>query len=152
MIRSPGFWKNWNNHFTQAEFEALIAATAHYSGLTVAQAEAILDNTADQYHRHLLAAELNVAWNPELGNAIYTYGSLAGMTVNQILDLAFNTDPNSASADLIDAVLYLGSEGENDTPGDCRLVPPPPCPTRTPTNTPTNTPTKTPTNTPTNTP
>jgi hypothetical protein len=79
---------------------------------------------------------LNVAWHPELGNAIYAYGSLAGMTVDQILDLAFNTDPANASDDLIDAVLYLGSEGEDDTLGECRLLPPY-CPTRTPTNTPT---------------
>ena len=151
LIRSPGFWKNWDNHFTEAQFQAIIAGTAHYSNLTVAQAEAILDNNGDQYHRHLLSAELNVSWNPQLGNAIYNFGSLAGMTVNQILDLAFNTDPANASDDLIDAVLYLGSEGENDTLGECRLLPPN-CPTRTPTNTPTNTPTKTPTNTATNTP
>jgi hypothetical protein len=148
FIRSPGFWKNWNNHFTQAQFEALIAATAHYSSLTVAQAEAILDNNADQYHRHLLSAELNVAWNPSLGTAVYNFGSLAGMTVNQILDLAFNTDPNNASQDLIDAVLYLGAEGEHDR--NCRLLPPH-CPTSTPTNTPTDTPTNTPTDTPTGT-
>jgi len=49
----------------KAEFETLIAATQHYSGLTVAQAEAILDDNSDQYHRHLLSAELNVApWMP----------------------------------------------------------------------------------------
>jgi hypothetical protein len=151
LIRSPGFWKNWANHFTEAEFQALIAATQDYSGLTVAQAEAILSSNLDQYHRHLLAAELNVALNPELGTAIYTVGSLAGMTVNDILHLAFITDPSTASLDLIDAVLYLGAGGENDSPEGCRVIQPPPCPTPTPTNTPTNTPgpTDTPTNTPT---
>src|SRR5688572_15276798 len=102
LIRSPGFWANWENHFTEAEFQALIAATQDYSGLTVAQAEAILTATVDQYHRHLLAAELNVALNPQLGTAIYTVGSLAGMTVNEILHLAFITDPTTASLDLID--------------------------------------------------
>ena len=147
LIRSPGFWTNWDNHFSQAQFEAFIAATQNYSGLTVAQAEGILTNTGDQYHRHLLAAELTVAWKPQLGTAIYTYGSLAGMTVNQILNLAFNTAPASASADLVDAVLYLGSLGEDDTQEECRLVSPPPCSTPTPTHTPTNTPTKTPYNT-----
>ena len=102
----------------------------------------------------MLAAQLSVALNPQLGNAIYTVGSLAGMTVNEILHLAFITPEASASQDLIDAVLYLGSEGENDSQGDCLIVPPPPCvtPTLTPTNTATNTPTNTPTNTSTDTP
>ena len=151
LIRSPGFWKNWANHFTETEFQALITATQDYSGLTIAQADAILSSNLDQYHRHLLAAELNVALNPQLGTAIYTVGSLAGMTVNDILHLAFITDPSTASLDLIDAVLYLGAGGENDSPEGCRVIQPPPCPTPTPTNTPTNTPgpTDTPTNTPT---
>jgi len=121
LIRSPGFWTNWDNHFTQAQFEALIAATQDYSGLTLAQAEAILTDTGDQYHRHLLAAELNAAWNPQFGTAVYTEGSLAGMTVNQILNLAFNTAPGSASEDLVNAILYLGSLGEDDTPEECLL-------------------------------
>jgi hypothetical protein len=107
----------------------------------------MLTSVSDQYHRHLLAAELNVALNPQLGTAIYTMGSLAGMTVNDILHLAFTTDPNSASLDLIDAVLYLGAGGENDMLEGCRLTTQPPCPTPTPTNTPV--PTDTPTNTPT---
>jgi outer membrane biosynthesis protein TonB len=158
LIRSPGFWANWSNHFTETEFQAIIAATQDYSTLTVADAEAILTATLDQYHRHLLAAELSVALNPQLGTAIYTVGSLAGMSVNYILHLAFITDPSLASLDLIDAVLYLGAGGENDAPAGCRLIQPPPCPTptftptSTPTNTPTNTPTDTPTNTPTDTP
>ena len=76
------------------------------------------------------------------------------MTVNQILHLAFITDPSSASQDLIDAVLYLGAGGEDDEPGDCRLITPPPCPTPTATLTKTSTPTRTPplTETPTITP
>lgn len=151
-IRSPGYWTNWQNHYTEAEFQALIAATQDYSGLTVAQAEAILTSVSDQYHRHLLAAELSVALNPQLGTAIYTVGSLAGMSVNDILHQAFITDPSLASLDLIDAVLYLGAGGEGDSAGTCRLIAPPPCPTPTPTSTPTSTPTNTPTNTPTDTP
>src|ERR1043165_2661944 len=47
-----------------------------------------------------------------------------GMTVNQILHLAFITDPANASQDLIDAVLYLGAGGETATQGECRLLPP----------------------------
>jgi hypothetical protein len=69
-----------------------------------------------------------VALNPQLGTAIYTVGSLAGMTVNDILHLAFITDPSTASLDLIDAVLYLGAGGENDSPEGCRVIQPPPCP------------------------
>lgn len=154
LIRNPGFWANWANNFTEPEFQALIAATQDYSALTVTEAEAVLTSVVDQFHRHLLTAELSVALNPELGTAIYTSGSLAGMTVNDILHLASITDPITASLDLIDAVLYLGAGGDNDFPAGCRLIQPPPCPTptSTSTNTPTNTPTETPTNTSTNTP
>ncbi|MBI4517737.1 MAG: hypothetical protein HY699_18175, partial [Deltaproteobacteria bacterium] len=142
LIHSPGYWKNWANHYTSAQFLALIQATAHYSAYTIAQAEALLDNNGDQYHRHLLSAELNVALNPSLGNGSYTVGSLAGQTVNQVLATAFATTSGSASIELIDAVLYLGSDGEH-AGASCRVVPatcgPPQTPTATATATPTGT-------------
>jgi hypothetical protein len=118
-IFSPGYWKNYSNHYTDEEFLALIQKTMHYSGLTIDEALAILDNNADQYHRHLLSAELNVAADPGLGVGTYNSGSIGGALVLQVLDLAYNADPASAGADLTDAVLYLGAEGEGQ--GDCRV-------------------------------
>src|SRR5262245_3500352 len=99
LLRGPGYWKNWINHHTEPEFAQLVAGTQHYANLTTSQAEAILDDMAPaaQYNRHLLAVELDVSFDPDLGAAIYHgEGSLAGLTVLQIMDLAFNTSPPSS--------------------------------------------------------
>lgn len=112
LIRSPGYWVNWSNHYTQSQLQAIIAKTAHYSTLTVAQVVTILGNTGDQYHRHLMSAELNAANNPAFLTGVYASGSLAGKTVLQIMTTAYNTATASASTDLVNAVLYLGAGGE----------------------------------------
>jgi hypothetical protein len=118
-IFSPGYWKNYDNHYTDEEFLALIQKTMHYADLTIAEALDILDDNTDQYHRHLLSAELNVAADPGLGIGFYEAGSFGGF-VSQVLDTAYNTDPADADADLTDAVLYLGAEGEGQ--GSCRVT------------------------------
>lgn len=167
FIRSPGFWKNYDNHISATQFQSIISATQDYAGLTVAQALAILNNNGDQYHRHLLSAELNAAWNGnesmavpggQLGSGIYNNpafpgSALNGLTIDQINHLAFVTNPADAGPDLLAYIAYVGSGGENASGSDC-LVTTPVCvpPTNTPTNTPTTTPTDTPTNSPTDTP
>jgi hypothetical protein len=168
FIRSPGFWVNYDNHMTAAQFLAIIQATQDYSSLSVSDALSILNDTGDQYHRHLLAAELNAAWNGDENNAMPdgTFGagiyinpgsSLNGLTIDQINHMAFLA--TSPSTDLQDYVNYVGGGGENDGLGTClvtapRCVTPSPTPTRTATMTPTatNTATATPSNTPTSTP
>ena len=150
------------------QFLAIIQATQDYSGLSVATALSILNDTSDQYHRHLLAAELNAAWNGDVNNAAPngTFGagiynnpssSLNGLTINQINHMAFLAA--SPSTDLQSYVNYVGGDGETDGADACdvrssRCATPTPTATRTATKTPTCTPTttKTPTNTATSTP
>lgn len=117
-IFSPGYWKNYTNHYTDEEFLALIQKTMHYSGLSIDEALAILDDESDQYHRHLLSAELNVAADPGLEVSFYNSDNVGGLVLD-VLDQAYITDPADADADLTDAVLYLGAEGEGQ--GDCRV-------------------------------
>src|SRR5579864_6865258 len=73
-IYSPGYYMNWQNHYTRNQFAALVAGTADFSTIGVSGAESILDNTAGdqaEYVRHLLTAELNVAGTPALGSASF---------------------------------------------------------------------------------
>jgi hypothetical protein len=137
FVRSPGFWKNYGNHMSAAQFQAIIAATDDYSSLTVAQALTILNNNGDQYHRHLLSAELNAAWNGNeqnaapggsFGTGIYSNpafpgSSLNGLTVDQVNHLAFTTNPASAGDDLLAYVYYAGSDGEISSAATCLVSP-----------------------------
>ena len=113
-----------------AQFLAIIHATQDYAALSVADALSILNNTGDQYHRHLLAAELDAAWNGDVNNAapggtgdsaiyINPSSSLNGMSVDQLNHLAFLA--TSPSADLQAYVDYAGGDGENDGPDTCQL-------------------------------
>ena len=145
-IRSPGFWKNYDNHMSDAHFLAIIQATQDYAGLSIAQALTILGNTGDQYHRHLLSAELNAAWNGNesmaapggaLGGGIYSNpafptSSLNGLSVNAVAHIAFTTSAGSAGDDLVAFVLYVGADGENASGSTCRVTPAS-CRTPTPT-------------------
>ena len=148
-LLGPGYWQNWDNHYTEAELAALVAGTQHYSQLSTTQADDLLHNTdpQNQFNRHLFAVELDVSEHPELGDAVYHGGGLTvnGLTVLQIMELAiaFVTDPDAASEDLREAVFYLAGGGAND--GTECLVLPPDCPTHTPTATVTPTSTETPT-------
>jgi hypothetical protein len=146
FIRSPGFWQNYDNHMTDAQFLAIIQNTQDYAGLSVQQALAILTDNSDQYHRHLLAAELNAAWNGDETNAmpddtfglgIYTNpsSSLNGLTIDQINHMAFLAF--SPSNDLQDYVNYVGDIGETCDYTTCLVTshqcgPPTPTVTGTP--------------------
>jgi hypothetical protein len=87
----------------------------------------ILSNDGDQYHRFLLSAELNAAWNGnesnpaavpagQFGIGIYNTGMQSGKTVNYILHLAYT----NGSVDLSD-LEYLGSNGEGASASSCRV-------------------------------
>ena len=148
---------------TAAQFLAIIHNTEDYGWLTVAGAVAILNNNGDQYHRHLLAAELNAAWNgsesnplpsDSFGSDIYhkAGSSLNGLTIDQIDHMAYVS--SNPSQDLQDYVNYAGSDGESCGSGTCRVSPgsscdqSPPTKTATPKPTSTSTPKKTATPTP----
>jgi hypothetical protein len=99
---------NYQNHYSDSEFLAFIQATQDFSSLTIADALAILNNTGDQFTRHLLTAELTVALDQSLGTATYTN---LGM-VNDLLHQAYLTH----DASYLDFVLYIGGDGENADP------------------------------------
>jgi len=73
-IFSPGYWKNYQNHYTDAQFLAIIHQTQDFKALSIGQAIDILSTqgggSAD-YARHLLASELNVAATPSLGTETF---------------------------------------------------------------------------------
>lgn len=137
FIRSPGFWTNYSNHMTDSEFQAILNATPDYSALSITNAMAILSNGGDQYHRQLLSAELNAAWNNDLSNpgaggqlglAIYSNpsypaSSLNGMSVDSINHLAFTSNPSGAGADLGAYLNYVGGgAGQSDSGSQCQVT------------------------------
>jgi hypothetical protein len=137
-IRTPGFWKNYKSHMTDATFLSLIQHTQDFSYLTVAQAVAILgknsgttnmgiaalDGTDATFLKFLLASEINAVWNGQ-DNAAALDGSLGtgfyqgtGKTVNQLLSQAY-ADRKAFSADENSWVLYLGAGGETVDASSC---------------------------------
>ena len=89
----------------------------------------------DQVRRAILAAEINAAANPLLGQSVYhlTGSSVDGLTVNAILAQAYTLYHNGQSlpSDLANAMGYVsggalgdGGSGEGQPPGNCRLTPP----------------------------
>lgn len=127
LIRSPGFWKNWDNHFTTTQFQTIVTDTG--TGLTIAQVEGYLNDTGQQCDRHLMAALLNLSWHSEFGGGIWNGGGpFQGMTISQILALASpgncaeDGDGNATDFDSVDdLVRYLGAGGET---GPCLILPP----------------------------
>ncbi len=118
-IYSPGYWKNWKNHYTAQEFQGIVSNTIHFSSLTPAEAVAILNNNRNQFQRHLLSAELNAANDPSFAYGYYVYGDLF-ISVFELLDTAYNT--SSPSANLDDAIRYIGSNGEGASSSSCRVI------------------------------
>lgn len=61
---TPGFWRNWANHYTQEEFESLLAATS-FAGTSVEDATAILSyggpDPVERLRKFVLANELTLA-------------------------------------------------------------------------------------------
>ncbi len=141
-IRTPGFWKNYKNHMSEATFLGLVSHTQHFNSLTVEQAVTILkknngttkmgigdlDGVNARYLKFLLTAEINAAWNGQdnaatlsglMGTGIYQG---TGMTVNQALDQAYINRRNFSSAENA-WVLYLGGEGEGVPASSCQVQP-----------------------------
>jgi hypothetical protein len=137
-IRSPGFWKNYKNHMSDAAFLSLVSNTQDFSTLTVKQAVAIigknngktkigvpeLDGVDARYLKFLLVAQINAAWNGEpkspaldgtFGAGIYQ-GS--GLTVNQLLHQAY-LDRWNFSSEQLSMLNYLGADGEKDGLDSC---------------------------------
>ncbi len=142
FIRTPGFWKNYSKHMSDATFLNLIAHTQDFSYLTIAQAVKILstnkgktrlgipalDGTDARFLKFLLTAEINAVWNGE-DNAADLGGQLGmgfyddmGMTVNQLLHQAY-LDRRSFSSAQYGYALYLGSGGEGSSSGSCLIHP-----------------------------
>lgn len=120
-IYSPGYWKNWDNHYTAEEFQNLIDNTGHFAGLTPAEAVVILKNNRDQFLRHLLSAELNGALNSRFTSGVYSYGSLTNIKVQDLYELAAASYPDHIDNDLLSAVKYVGSDGEGASDSSCRI-------------------------------
>ena len=148
-IFSPGYWENYQNHYSDAQFYALLKATVDFGATfaaegqsaAIAQAETILQLQGSYYVRSLLTAELNVAAQPSLGTGTYTPVSTT-TSINALLAQAYAdngsgnqspyTNGSLASNDtaLID---YLSGGGEGDSGSSCLVgsTPPPPVPTPT---------------------
>lgn len=118
-IYSPGYWKNWKNHYTAAEFQSILSNTMHFSSLTPAQAVTILNNNRNQFQRHLLSAELNAANDPYFGYGTYADGNII-LSIPALLDAAYNSSAPSAALD--NAIRYIGSNGEGASSDSCRVV------------------------------
>jgi protocatechuate 3,4-dioxygenase beta subunit len=143
-IRTPGFWKNYKNHMSDATFLNLISHTQNFSTLTVKQAVAILsknngvtkmgipslDGVDARFLKFLLTAEINAVWNGEdtaatlggqLGIGIYQGTDL---TVNQLLNQAY-LDRRVFSPAQETYVVYLGATGEGVGASSCLVQPNP---------------------------
>ncbi|HMB22991.1 MAG TPA: SdrD B-like domain-containing protein, partial [Anaerolineales bacterium] len=141
-IRSPGFWKNYSNHMSDAAFQNLLSHTQDFSYLTVSQARTILKTNNGttkvgisqlggvnaSYLKFLLSAELNAAWNGQDNaaspNGMFGNGSYQGtnMTVNQVLHQAY-LDRYKFSSTQKGYLQYLGSDGENVNQDMCLVQP-----------------------------
>jgi hypothetical protein len=87
---TPGYWKNWDNHYTPAEFELLLAGTIAGS---IAEVDYIFDeyNASDPQDLTILKAfvlanqlTLNLTQHPELdnpsGGSLFPFCSLRDYT------------------------------------------------------------------------
>jgi hypothetical protein len=141
-VRSPGFWKNYSNHMSDAAFLDLVSHTQDFSQLTVQQALAILstnngltnigipelDGVDASYLKFLLSSEINAAWNGQ-ENAAAPGGALGtgnyqgtGMTVDQLLHQAYLDRYNFSPAQK-GYLEYLGAGGENADQNACLVQP-----------------------------
>jgi len=134
-IFSPGYWMNYQNHYTDQQFASVVGATLDFKYLvgatitaTVQNAEGILSDTAGdsaEYVRHLFTSELNAAAAPGLLDETYQ-----GSSVRDLLRKAYNDDKNGTITGADGAFVdYLGGGGEN---GACQLQRPTDSPSHTP--------------------
>ncbi len=141
-IRTPGFWKNYKNHMTNAVFLNLISHTQDFSTLSISQAIKILgtnngttklgipalDGVNATFLKFLLTSEINAVWNGN-DNAAALNGLMGlgfyqgtGLTVNQLLHQAYLDRRNFTSKEN-SYVLYLGSGGEGICADLCLIQP-----------------------------
>jgi hypothetical protein len=133
-IFSPGYWKNYQNHYTAAQFQSFINATLNFgtgsggANLSVSDAVAILKRTGNEFERSLLTAELNVAALPSLGSDVYAGGSQTIATVLQqaYIDDGGPADNGSPTAGEQTLVAYLSGGGEDASATACLVQPPTP--------------------------
>jgi hypothetical protein len=143
-LRSPGFWKNYQWHMTDAQMQAIINVTPDYAGTLPKIVSKLVDTNTNPYQRLFVASELNAAWNGNtanpapagtsaMANAVYYAAGSAynGMTVPSILS-AIKLPNTNPTADQWAFVYYMSGDGEYDTAAQCKLQPPPPSPTGTP--------------------
>ena len=128
---TPGYWKNWRNHYTRAQFTTLLSGTIATS---ISQADAILSisdspksSAIEKLRKFVLANQLtlNLGANPgfpnpdgaglsgtctatsggtQLGNALATaYQMLANPS-------AYTTEQILAVKDVLDAIANLGAD------------------------------------------
>jgi hypothetical protein len=140
-IRTPGYWKNYKNHMSNATFLSFIGATLDFKTLTIQQVTTILGknggvttgintdlNGVDAaYLKWLLTSEINAVWNgddntPALGGLMGTGTYLGtGMTVNQFLHQAY-LDRRAFSTNQFSILNYLGAGGEYKTTSECQVI------------------------------
>ncbi len=138
FIRTPGFWKNYKNHMSDATFLSIIQSTRDFKYLTISQAVKILgtnngktklgipelDGTDARFLKFLLTAEINAVWNGEdkaadLDGALgYGYYQDTNMSVNQLLQKAY-LNRYAFSTEEYNYAVYLGGGGENDAETAC---------------------------------
>ncbi len=112
-IISPAYWINYNQYITDYTFSLMLNATQDYSGTSCSNAVNILNNNNDQYHRYLLATELNSVWNGVLqgncgsggpfgaGHLVWPANSFNQYQISSVSALSYGTPPESASSDLL---------------------------------------------------
>ncbi len=125
-IRSPGFWKDYAAHMSDAQYTSIINTTPNYAGTGITWMNKAFVTYVDQTRRYLVAAELNAAWNGNgaapgpstlFAQAVYANhsSSLYGQTVSALLTTAFNTVSSNTSADLQAFLAYAGGDGQYHT-------------------------------------
>ena len=137
-IRTPGFWKNYSSHMTDATFMNLINHTQDFAyKLTLLQAVTILSQnsgTSTVYPgvnaldlKFLLASEINAVWNgndnaPGLGGELGA-GMYQGNTVNYWLHLAYVNGVLGKKFTPADHayVVYLSGGGEGQSAIACKV-------------------------------
>jgi hypothetical protein len=145
-IRTPGFWKNYDNHMTSATFKTLLENTQDFKALSVKDAVTILStnngkskisgygdiykNVDARFLKFLLTAEINAVWNGQdnaaaLGGVLDTGNYQGTGTVNQLLSQAYATLTSTKTLSSTQGayVVYLGGDGEGASAGACLVQP-----------------------------
>jgi hypothetical protein len=135
-IRSHGWWKNYANQMTDAQFYAYLKAAPNFGptfaalsqASAIAQAKTMFNLPGNNVAMMTLVSSLNVARDPYLGSA--TMVGYSG-TLNQLLALAYahngsgNNSPytnnGAVTAADKDVIGYVSAGGEFDSITKCRL-------------------------------